>query len=51
MKEMLDEIEHWNHELEEGINSRREVKARIRQHHLALLKEEEERRNNGSALS
>ena len=48
VKQMIDDIVNWNKEKEEGIQKRREVKARIRKHE-EQLKEEERKRN--SALS
>lgn len=47
---MIDEIVHWNKEMEEGIAKRREVKNRIRLHWEAL-KAEQERNRNQSVLS
>jgi len=40
IKHMINDIEHWNKEKEEGIFKRREVKARIRQHDDQLKEEE-----------
>jgi hypothetical protein len=40
---MLDEIEHWNREKEDGISQRREVKARIRAQEEAIIEEERKR--------
>ena len=40
---MLDEIEHWNKEKEDGISQRREVKARIRAQEEAIIEEERKR--------
>jgi adenylate kinase len=45
IKHMIDEIIHWNKEMEEGIAKRREVKTRIRLHWEALRAEEERKRS------
>lgn len=50
IRHMIDEIVHWNKDKEEGIKKRREVKARIRNHELALKAEVEAKRAQ-SALS
>ena len=50
IKHMIDEIVHWNKDMEEGIAKRREVKNRIRLHWEAL-KAEQERNRNQTALS
>ena len=48
IKHMIDEIIHWNKEMEEGIAKRREVKNRIRAHWEALRAEEERKRTGVS---
>ena len=44
MQEMLEEIEHWNKEKEDGINQRREVKRRIRAQEEMIREEAEKKR-------
>lgn len=44
MQEMLEEIEHWNREKEDGINQRREVKRRIRMQEEMIREEAEKKR-------
>ena len=46
---MLSEIENWNKEKEDGINQRREVKARIRVQEEAI-KEEERKKQHAAWL-
>jgi hypothetical protein len=50
-KDMIEEIIRWNHEKEEGINKRREVKQRIRAHAEAIKEEERKRAAASSNLS
>lgn len=49
LQSMLGEIENWNKEKEDGINQRREVKARIRVQEEAL-KEEERKKQHAAWL-
>jgi hypothetical protein len=48
---MLIEIETWNKEKEDGINSRREVKARIKAQEEAIKEEERKRQAASSSLT
>lgn len=51
LKQMLVEIETWNKEKEDGINQRREVKARIRAQEEAIKEEERKRAAASSTLT
>ena len=51
LKQMLIEIETWNKEKEDGINSRREVKARIKAQEEAIKEEERKRQAASSSLT
>lgn len=48
---MLNEIENWNREKEDGINQRREVKARIRAQEEAIREEERKKQAAAYALA
>lgn len=48
---MLVDIETWNKEKEDGINQRREVKARIRAQEEAIKEEERKRAAASSTLT
>jgi adenylate kinase len=51
LKTMLDDIEHWNKQKEEGIAKRQETRRRIREHEKKLMEEEQRRRAASSTLS
>jgi hypothetical protein len=48
---MLNEIENWNKEKEDGINQRREVKSRIRAQEEAIREEEYKKQAAAYALA